>query len=358
MSAYPTGGSSNSAAFLSYQPAETIHGMYVGALSSSGQLTLVNDGSHAVDLTVGSEGYLVSPTGPETGSEYVDAPQARVETTTTPVPANGSITFAVEGTDNIPTSGVSAVVENVRAQNPQDTGFLSIYATGASDPGQPGVNFYASQNTGSNLTVPMVSSAGQQTVTNHSNGTVNVTVAVRGYYQAPSAPDPPSGVAATVSGSSATVSWTAPTGDGGSPITGYAVAATPDGATVTVSGTATSATLSNLANAAADTFSVTAVNQIGTSDQATFVLQQVITGTVTAPNGSPVPSDQIQFVTNDGDATSAPVTPTVLGTAVTDGNGRWSFTVPSYASLPADAHSEQRLSQYRRDRYRSRYGHR
>jgi hypothetical protein len=60
VSAYPAGSPSSSLAVLSYGPARTIHGLYFGALSSSGQLTLVNQGSVAVDLMVGVQGYLVS----------------------------------------------------------------------------------------------------------------------------------------------------------------------------------------------------------------------------------------------------------------------------------------------------------
>ena len=108
------------------------------------------------------------------------------------------------------------MVEDIRAYQPQDNGFLTVYATGAADPGQPGVNYNGGSDEGNNITVPMVSSAGQQTITNHSNGTVQVIVALRGFYAAPIVPSPPESVATTASGQSVTVTWVAPQGDGGS----------------------------------------------------------------------------------------------------------------------------------------------
>jgi hypothetical protein len=86
--------------------------------------------------------------------------------------------------------------------------------------------------------------------------------------QAAVAPGAPTGVTAEPASGSALVSWTPPSSDGDSPITGYtvtpylgAVAQTP----VQASSGATSKTLTGLDNGSAYTFRVTATNAVGTS---------------------------------------------------------------------------------------------
>jgi hypothetical protein len=76
---------------------------------------------------------------------------------------------------------------------------------------------------------------------------------------APAAPAPPT---ASPRDASATVSWTAPA-DGGQPITGYTITGSPSG-TATVYGTATSGVVYGLANGTSYTFTVKAINVIGT----------------------------------------------------------------------------------------------
>lgn len=80
----------------------------------------------------------------------------------------------------------------------------------------------------------------------------------------PGAPTGVSGVAGVAGDGTVTVSWTAPADDGGAPITGYTVTASPGGKTCTTTG-GTSCTVKNLTNGTAYTFRVTATNRAGTS---------------------------------------------------------------------------------------------
>jgi len=75
-------------------------------------------------------------------------------------------------------------------------------------------------------------------------------------------PGAPTNVAATGANTQATVTWTAPSSNGGATITAYAVTAAPGGQTATVNGTTTTATVAGLTNGITYTFTVTATNVV------------------------------------------------------------------------------------------------
>jgi hypothetical protein len=76
-------------------------------------------------------------------------------------------------------------------------------------------------------------------------------------------------VAAESGDAQATVRWLAPASDGGSAIISYVLTTMPGGATLTVAGNQLSATMTGLVNGTSYTFSVAAVNAIGTGPSAT-----------------------------------------------------------------------------------------
>ena len=80
-------------------------------------------------------------------------------------------------------------------------------------------------------------------------------------------PNAPSNITASSGSGSASVTWAAPSGNGGSPITGYTVTSSPSGGSCVVTGT--SAACSGLTNGTSYTFSVSAQNAAGSSPAAT-----------------------------------------------------------------------------------------
>ncbi len=77
-------------------------------------------------------------------------------------------------------------------------------------------------------------------------------------------PMAPGDVAATAGDGSASVTWTPPASDGGSPLTGYTVTSDPDGVSATVDAATTQAVVQGLTDGTPYTFTVTATNDIGT----------------------------------------------------------------------------------------------
>ena len=130
---------------------------------------------------------------------------------------------------------------------------------------------------------PTVSNGGQ-VVAWHSDA-ANVVPGDTGFWDVfawqdpspPTPPDAPTNATATAGDGQATLTWTAPTSDGDSPLTGYTVTASPGGQTATVSGDLTTAIVTGVTNGTAYTFTVKATNAVGT-------------GPASAPSNSVTPS--------------------------------------------------------------------
>jgi hypothetical protein len=102
---------------------------------------------------------------------------------------------------------------------------------------------------------------------------------------APTAPGAPTNVTATAGDAQATVTWTAPSNNGGSPITGYVI--TPSSGSPVTVGNVTTDTVTGLTNGTSYTFTVAAINAVNTGPPS------APSNSVTPATINPVPNNPV-----------------------------------------------------------------
>jgi len=251
-------------------------------------------------LTAGtSYTFKVKATNSVGDSAYSSASNQITTTAASTVPGAPTIGTAIATGQNSATVAFTPPASNGGAAITSYTVTSSpggITATGATSP----ITITGlSSGTAYTFTVYATNSVGNSTPSSASNSTVTSTPAV---------PQKPTGVSATPTGTTtATVSFTAPSNSGGSPITQYIATSSPGGITGTLnqagSGTIT---VSGLTAATSYTFTVKAVNSAGQSDPSDPSISITTNSIATVP-GAPTITGAVATGTTTADVSfSAP----------------------------------------------------
>jgi hypothetical protein len=200
LDAYEAGTSDPGVSELIYDGAMTYRDIVYVPLSSAGQITITNHGTAPVDLIVVTRGYFMPPSDATVGAEYAPVSAGGPvlvygsASGGTQLGAWSSVTFQVAGAAGLPASGVVEVAEHVVVTHPTQSGFLDAYRGGGTDPDNATMNFDADDNTDvgyQDSILSSISPTGQETIKNHSSGTIDVQVAVVGMFFSPQAPPVP-----------------------------------------------------------------------------------------------------------------------------------------------------------------------
>lgn len=269
--------------------------------------SLTNDKTYTCTVTATNAGGTSSPSAasaPVTPSAGAAATPPGAPTIGAATPGNGSASIAFTA----PASNGGATITAYDASCTPSGGGAAVTGTNAASP----VTVSGLTNgTAYTCAVTATNSAG----TGAASGTVSVTPA------APTAPGAPTIGAVTAGNGSASVAFTAPASNGGSPITSYTASCTPTGGGAAVTGTGATSpiTVNGLTNGTAYTCSVTATNAAGTSTPSAA-------GGVTPVAGCSAPSGTIMGTLN---ATGNKYNQTESGTIPVGGTKAFAFVAES-----------------------------
>ncbi|MBR7834957.1 hypothetical protein KDL01_16910 [Actinospica durhamensis] len=175
---------------VNYKTGQNVPNLVIVPVGANGVVDFHNGGSKGnTQILADVAGYF---TADQNTDKYVGISPARILDTrhgtgtgkVAKIPANGSVTLTVAGSDNgtIPAAGVDAISMNLTVVNGTKNGVITAYPDGeATVPTVSNVNYSAGQ-TIANMSIVKVGEDGKVVLYNNSSGTVDLIADANGYF--------------------------------------------------------------------------------------------------------------------------------------------------------------------------------
>jgi hypothetical protein len=153
-------------------------------LGTTGQVTFANHSAAPIDLVFDSLGYFSATPTEGAGLRPIAGRLIDTRTTSSPVPAGGTVDVAVGGAFGLPTRGIAGAVVNLVAVSPTAGGFLRAWPLGGAEPSTSLTNFATGVTRGALAVVP-VGTEGKIRVRNSAAQPVHLIVELDGWFADP-----------------------------------------------------------------------------------------------------------------------------------------------------------------------------
>ena len=284
---------------LNFVKQETVPNLVIVPVAANGDVDFDNDAPGTTQLLADVSGYFLTGTPDTLGAFKPLTPtrimDTRFNTGASPANPDSTVKLHVLGTGGLPNVGVSAVVLNVTVNAPIANGFLTVFPDQPTPPTVSNLNFLK-QQTVPNLVIVPVEDDGDVDFTNTSLGVTQLLADVSGYYLGAAKPpmvNPVTGLTATPSSSTVTLSWVDPASGPDAGVTirraaGAVAPTSPAGGTAvtTISGAATTYTDTELTASTEYSYAVF-VQDANTLVDYSTAADVTTTTTVTTPPAQP-----------------------------------------------------------------------
>lgn len=190
LTVHPDGTTAPATWNLRFLAGQTVSNHVVVPLGSNGAVAFKNSSTGTVHVTADVSGYVLSGAAASPGAYTAVTPRTVVDTRSglgapaARIPSRGTLRFQATGRNGVPSSGVSAVVVDLRTHLPAAAGYLTAYGDGFARPVALNLRF-AQNEVATNLAVVPVGPGGKVAVYNGAAGSTHVVVDVFGYIKAP-----------------------------------------------------------------------------------------------------------------------------------------------------------------------------